>query len=77
MNTTGENRGLTVQINLWPPDNGAFNKEKPHFSIRGQVRLLDRKGIRKRWFKTPEELNAILIDWNIKRFEELTAKRSP
>jgi hypothetical protein len=75
MNTTKENRGLTVQINLWPPDNGAFNKEKPNLSIRGQVRLLDRKGIRKRWFKTPEELNAILVDWNIKRYEELTAKR--
>lgn len=75
MNTL-ENRGLTVQINLWPPDNGAFNKEKPQLSIRGQVKHLDRRGIRKRWFKTPEELNAILIEWNIKRFEELQSKKS-
>lgn len=73
---TKENRGLTVQINLWPTDNGTFNKEKPHLSIRGQVKHLDRKGKRKKWFSTPEELSAIIIEWNIDRFEELTAKKS-
>jgi hypothetical protein len=69
-----ENRGLTVQINLWPTDTGRFNREKPHLSINGQVKHLDRKGRKKRWFATPEELCSILIAWNIERFDELNAK---
>jgi hypothetical protein len=74
---TKENRGLTVQINLWPTDNGTFNTQNPELSIRGQVKHIDRKGKSKRWFSNSEELGKILVEWNTERFEELSKNKNP
>jgi hypothetical protein len=63
-----DNRGLTVKVNLWPPDKCAerFGVHDTRLWIRGVVTHGD-SGEPKH-FNSPEELVVILNEWNIAKW---------
>lgn len=70
----GDNKGLTVRINLWALEKylDDFNAKKARFWIQGEVTNAETKKRKK--FNDAGELISILGKWNVAKFKQLRDK---
>ena len=71
----GDNKGLTVKINLWALEKylDDFDSRKARLWIKGQITNAENRKVKK--FNDAGELISILGKWNSEKFRQLRKSR--